>query len=90
MDSRGGEDFCDIFLGQVNIRAAPLGAVLGKKVQQITQLDEGAVVFLMRALVQQKIDVGCVPVQHTDAEFPVVVKHVEHLRLGKGENFHLR
>ena len=70
MDSRGCEDFCDIFLGQVNIRAAPLGAVLGKKVQQITQLDEGAVVFLMRALVQQKIDVGCVPVRKTCGASP--------------------
>ena len=28
IDSRGGKDFCYIFLGQVNVRTAPFGTVL--------------------------------------------------------------
>ena len=46
------KNLCNILLCQINTSILPAGRILEKEIQKVAQLDKGAVVLLMGALVQ--------------------------------------
>ena len=83
------KDLCDAFLRQIDTPSFSCGRVAGEKVKQITELDKGTVVILMRALIKEQIDIGRIPVHCAEHELRILCQHFEKIIIGKAERFHI-
>lgn len=90
VDPADGQNVRDVFLGEIDHTGRVVFGILAEQVQEVAQLQERRIVLLMRALIDEQVDIGGVPVDDPPAKSRGSIHHGEEIGFGKGERLHIQ